>query len=228
MNLKKIILPLLIFSIFLFLVIKRVNNIECKIENSPCTSELIKSLNTLKKSSFFFSNIPQKISEDQTDDSTYLLKSYTKKFPGTLSLVFKQENIKYTLQIEDKKYAIGKSGTIVPGKSKKTESILFSWKNDTKIIQNTIIKNNYHKIFLNIVNSLSETQIDKSTIIWISDSEILLEIPDQPLYIFEQETIVTQIKKVGTIINAKELEEIEEPILEIDMRFDLPVLRTRQ
>jgi hypothetical protein len=228
MNYKKNIIPITLIIILFIIIANKTKNIECQIEDKPCPLELTESLDTLKKSSFFFSNVSKNISDTQSKDSIYILESFSKKFPNTLELVFKQEDLKYSLLVSDKIFNIGESGITIPNKTSNKESISIVWQTDTNPVKDNVVINKYHTIFLHIAESLSAASLDNVTIIWVSDSEILLEIPNQPLYIFEQQTIETQIKKVDTIINAKELEEIEEPILEIDMRFNLPVLRTRQ
>lgn len=228
MNLKQKLISILFIITILFILLNRTKVVECQIEKTTCPDDLIENLNTLKGSSFFFTNISQKLEDNKTNDSIYILESISKKFPGTIKLSFKQEEIKYSLLINDQIFYIGKSGATIPTKLDNTQTVSFTWKNEKDIVKDNNVEDSYHKKFLNIAESLSKNTKENIIIIWVSDSEIILEIPDEPIYIFDKQTIETQVKKVDTIINAKELEEIEEPILEIDMRFDLPVLRTRQ
>lgn len=228
MNLKQKLLSLLFLVIILFLAFNKTNTIKCQIENSECPEVLIKNLNTLKGSSFFFSNIQKKLENNKTNDSIYILESISKKFPGTIKLYFKQEEIRYSLITSNKTFHIGNSGTTIPTESDYSEIISFTWKNEEVIINNNKINDDYHNKFLNISTNLSKNNLENTTITWVSDSEIILKTPNKPPFIFDKQTIETQVKKIDTIMNARELEEIEEPILEIDMRFNLPVLRTRQ
>lgn len=228
MKFNKLLVPILFTLVFLFLVANRVTKVDCTVESSECPPELAEHSKILKGSSFFFGNFEKKLHENLLENNVYLLQSVTKKLPGTIVLTFEQEEIEYSLQFEGETKYVGKSGTIIPNNSQPQDVLLIEWKTDQELIKENRVQNKYHQLFLTITQSLTRTSQEQKKIIWNSDSEVILDIPGRPLFIFDSETIETQIKKVDTIVNAKELDEIEEPILEIDMRFDLPVLRTRQ
>ncbi len=218
--------PILFVVSVLLLIFSKVSSIECRVDNKECTQELLEKISTLKGTSFFFGNFEKKLLENQSTSSIYILKSVKKKFPGTLDLFFTQEQVQYLLLTSEKKEYIGESGTILPAEQQVTRTFTFDWKSEEPIIQNTKVMEKYHKKFLAILKILKQESIENANFIWNSDQEILLNLANGPVLIFDAETIETQVKKIDTIIEAKELEEIEEPILEIDMRFDLPVLRT--
>lgn len=225
--LKQVTTILLVISL-LFLAGNRVTAIECLVEGVSCPKELHQEAGTLKYSSFFFTDFKKKLLENQSGGSIYILESLTKKFPGTLILQFKQEHIEYLLESSEQKNYIGKSGVVLPQQPNDLEITTFNWRDEKQILTQNMVDEGYHSLFLSIARSLQKLTTKNHKISWISDSEIILEIPGEPLYIFDRETIETQVKKVGTIIHARELDEIEESILEIDMRFDLPVLRISQ
>ncbi len=222
-----VLIPILLIFIVLFLLFNRITKIECYLEGSNCPDELLQDLKQLDGTSFFFANIEKKYSENQTIDSIYILESTKKKFLSTLVLNFKQEKIEYELIIDNTSYYLGNSGKIIPKKDQNIKTII-QWAMEEQILENSLVNPNVHTKALEIAHTIEQLKIEKATLYWNSNSEIILEIPDKPKFIFDSETIQTQIKKVDTIVHAKELEEIEAPILEIDMRFDLPVLRTAQ
>lgn len=225
--LQKILFPLLILIIFIFLLFNRVTKIECNVINSNCSEELISRTNKLKGSSFFFSDFETKLANDDNQKTIYILDSINKTFPNTIVLNFVQEQIDYELIFNQQKNFIGDSGKIIPQESNSTVTSI-EWKNEYQVVNENKVDQKYHQIFLTLADYFNNASLDKAVIYWENDSEIVVEIHEQPRFVFDIETIQTQVKKIDTIIKARELEEIEEPILEIDMRFNLPVLRTRQ
>ena len=201
--------------------------VECYIEQNNCPKDISEKITTLQYSSFFFTNFSHQLSTSHLRDSIYLLESVSKKFPATIIVTLKHEPVMYSIETADTTYFIGESGVVLPQQT--TQEILsLKWKNDQPIVTDNVVNSEYHSIFLSVVASLEKLANKNPSISWISDTEILVEIPEEPPFIFDRETIETHIKKVGTIVNARELDEITQPILEIDMRFNLPVLRISQ
>ncbi len=218
--------PILLSITLLFLIFTPITHIECEIEQDICTPELQEKVNILKGSSFFFGNFEKKLEQNKFSDSIYIIESVKKKFPNTLKIILKQEQVAYSLTINEETKYIAKSGLILPKQDENRKIVQFDWKNEKPIIADNQTITEYHQKFVSIAQTLNQKPIENVKFIWKSDQEILLELPSYPLFIFDKDTIETQVKNVDTIISAKELEEIVEPILEIDMRFNLPVLRT--
>lgn len=229
MRLNTFILPALIFLVILFLLLTRVTKISCDVDGNTCPDELQKNTSILYGKSFFFENFEKKLLQDwQTANSIFVLKSIQKKFPGTIILSFSQESVEYIINTDDKAVFVGNSGIAIPNQSTQDKIPKIEWKPTQVIVENNIVDERYNKIFLTIARWLNKLNKENIIINWLSDQEIRIEIPGQPPFIFDIQTIETQVQKIDTIINTRELNKIEEPILEIDMRFNLPVLRTRQ
>ena len=210
----------------LFLIFSRVLHIECKLTQYNCTPELQEKVNILKSTSFFFGNYEKKLEQNNFSKSIYILESVKKKFPNTLVITLKQEQVAYSLLLNEETKYIGESGLLLPSQEEDKKNVRFDWKNEKSLVIDNQIIPEYHQKFLSVAQTVNQKSIENVHFVWNSDQEILLELPNQPLFIFDSDTIETQVKKVDTIISAKELEVIAEPILEIDMRFNLPVLRT--
>jgi hypothetical protein len=228
MKLNKLLVPTLFLFTFLFLFFNKVNSIECLLENNPCPESLVQIANSLKNSSFFFGDFEKTLRNNQNSQTIYILENLQKIFPNTLKLNFKQEQVKYAIIIEAEKQYVGESGLVLLNQQNQNAPLIIEWKNNQSILENNILDKEYHAIFLSASKSLEKLSVKNPQITWKSDEEIILKIDSLPPLIFDKQSIQTQIKKVDTIINARELDEIEAPIIEIDMRLDLPVLRTRQ
>lgn len=224
---QTIVLCVTFISALLFLAFLPVKQIECSVDTNPCPAQLQEETNKLLHTSFFFTNFEKKILENQNSGQVYILTSSTKTFPSTLHLTFQQEATQYVLVVSGEKNHIGTTGIILPTATEDPGSVI-EWNTQGTVIENQKILPKYHQLFLEIAQTLEKTALKNYKIVWNSDQEIRLEIENEPLFIFDSESIQTQLQKVDTIIHARELDEIEEPILEIDMRFDLPVLRTQQ
>ncbi|GIK83802.1 MAG: hypothetical protein BroJett025_04240 [Patescibacteria group bacterium] len=228
MKLHSVVVPLALTTTILFLAFTPISAVECSVDSTACPQDLQNTADSLKNKSFFFSNFEKELLKQQPTGLVYILESVSKKFPGTIQLTFKQEQVKYALLVAGEKKEVGDTGITLPAQSNETKIVIIEWKHDAVVLADNAVITEYHKIFLPVAETLSKSVVEHHRLIWNSDTEILLELEGQPLFIFDKQSIQTQIKKVDTIITAREIDEIEEPILEIDMRFDLPVLRTRQ
>lgn len=227
MRYQSIVLSATFIVTILFLVFLPVKQINCTVENKPCPPELQEKITVLHGTSFFFTNFAQKILENQLSGHIYILSTIKKIFPNTLELSFQQEAVQYTIIVSGEKKQIGETGIILPTVTENVGSTI-EWNAEAQVIAEQKVLPKYHQLFLHIANTIEKSDFKNSKILWNSDQEILLKIEHEPLFIFDTESIQTQLQKVDTIIHARELDEIEKPIIEIDMRFDLPVLRTQQ
>ncbi len=232
MKMNKIISILPLVLLLIFVGFYKVSSVSCSLEKmgevTKCPEQLSNQINVLKGKSFFFTNFTDKISKLEETNSIYLLKSIDKKLSGEIQVTLEQETIIYLLDLENETYLLGNSGKVLPQQASETVPKII-WQNNQPILENNQVNPKYHTVLKNFTQSLSNQQIDKPiNLYWTSDSEIILEIESKPDFIFDIQTLETNIKKIGTILEAREIDEIEAPIQEIDMRFELPVLRTTQ
>lgn len=217
---------------FLFLIIffsfHKVSKVTCKVNQAECNSDLQTKVDTLINKSFFFTDFHKEVSQLEGTNSIYLVESIEKKLSGEIILKLVQETVLYSVEFENQKYFLGKSGVVLPNLSN-TSAIQVIWQNDQPILNENQVIQNYHTILKNFATIIKQqSNIQAVTLYWVSDSEIILEIESEPTFIFDLQTLETNSKKIGTILEAREIEEIEAPIQAIDMRFELPVLRTTQ
>ena len=228
MRYQSYILPAFCIIVLIFIATLRTQVVECALVGTQdsCPAELQESLHILREHSFFFTNIEAVFKATTPNNSIYTIQKIVKKFPATVSVTFSQEQPKYILRIpeaQSENYSetyVGESGIVLNYSSFEEKIVKITWLQEQSELP--------HQHFIVIANTLAEHAILGAEVEWKSDSEIILKIPDQPVFLFDTQTLHTQIQKVATIMKAKELEEITEPILEIDMRFTLPVLRTAQ
>jgi hypothetical protein len=195
--------------IFIIGLLFRVSTIDCQISEKNCSPELYQDLETLKGKSFFF-----------VDLNIDRLESYQKKFPGTLILNFNEEKLSYTVKFKEEIFYISELGNILENNQ--------DTNNVTEVILNKEFNKNVHIKLLKIINITNKDNLRVKKIIWNSDQEIILEINNSPKIILDIEAIDIKTNILEILLNSREIKEYEEPIQEIDLRFNLPVLRTTQ
>lgn len=220
---------LLITITILLFYFARIENITCFIADDVCPEEIQNQLSALKGSSFFFTNSIEAASQLIVEAPIYSVEHIQKEFPNKITVFLSRENSHYKLSIyqqdSSEEYYFGASGIALPSKDVSTQLVV-NWRARDIPIENEKINSEIHSKLSAVANELRNAEIESATLEWISDSEILLEIKSEPPFIFDAETLQTQVQKIDTILSAREVDEFESQIKEIDMRFDLPVLRT--
>lgn len=227
MNKQTIITGSIILGTCIFLVANRITNVECTVDEKPCDTDFQTKLQKLKGKSFFFSPLEKLSHTEAFSAPTYTLQSIQKRFPGTIELNYSRESAQYAIKIEENTQYIGESGTVLPQESD-FQQLTVIWNQEASPLSNNSVTDKYHALMLAAALKLQKIPTASPQLLWNSDSEIILKIEKQPNFIFDTQTLETGLKKIDTILQARELAEVEGLITEIDMRYDLPVLRTAQ
>lgn len=207
----------LIFSlIFAF----KINIIHCKVSENNCSQELYQKLEILKGESLFFVNLDKELANNEISTETILLKNYQKQFPATISLEFTEEKVAYQQISEETIIFISEFGNILPSNQNINDLPQVSW--------NSSKSDESHEKIMKILKSVTGSNLRIEKVTRLSDKEIHINIKDNPKIIIDEEAIDSKVAILDTILNSREIKEFGEPIREIDLRFNLPVLRTTQ
>ncbi|MBU0974693.1 hypothetical protein KKD03_03260 [Patescibacteria group bacterium] len=210
-------LPITLFLLgFLF----KINVINCQVSRINCKPELYQKLEVLKGKSLFFVNLDRELSKNDICTETILLQNFQKQFPGTILLEFSEEKVVYQLNFEESKLYISEFGNILPSSQNVNDLPEVSW--------NSKLSSESHAEILKILNSVNDSNLIIEKITRLSDKEIVIYIKDNPKIIIDEEVIDSKVGILVTLLNSREIKEYEEPIEEIDLRYNLPVLRTTQ
>ncbi len=212
------ILPTLL--IFILGLLVRIDTIDCRILETNCSPEIYEKLESLKGKSLFLVNFEKTLNENGFNSETILLQDYQKKFPGTVVLRFTEEKVSYQLEFEDSTLFISEFGNILQNNQDVQDLPKVNW--------NSQLSNEVHLEISKILKSLSETDLKIEKITRKNSKEIIIIIRDHPPIIIDDETIDKKLAILDTLLKSREIEEYEEPIKEIDLRYNLPVLRTTQ
>ena len=197
----------------------KINVIHCQISNMNCNPELYSKLEVLRGKSLFFVNLDKELSSNGLELKTLFLKEYQKKFPNTIILNFNEEKALYQLEVEGNRSIISELGNTLQSNQKNEQLPQVVWNNDDTPDHLKIIK---------IINSAKNNNLKVDKIIWENNKEIIIKINSSPKIIIDTETLNSKIDMLGILLTSREIKDYEETIKEIDLRFNLPVLRTTQ
>ncbi len=210
--------PITIF--FLFIFVFKIGVINCQVAENNCSQELYQKLEVLKGKSLFFVNIDEELANNEISTETILLQNYQKTFPGTILLEFSEEKVAYQLITEENQLFISEFGNVLPSNQNVNGLPQVSW--------NSTLSDESHSKIIKILDSVKGTNFTINNISRLNNQEIRIDIKDNPQIIIDEDSIDSKVGILVTLLNSREIKEYEEPIKEIDLRFNLPVLRTAQ
>lgn len=222
--------PLLLLLLVIVLSFSlKVNVVECNVGENNCSPEIYQKLEAFKGKSIFFVNIDKILSSSEFQSEVILLEHYQKKMPGTLILNFSEENILYQLNLEQSFLYISEFGNILQtnqGKDQITQVYLYG--DIGEFIESRSINREKHLIITSIINQLEKDELSVDVINWVDDTEIIIKVKDEPQIVIDNSNVESKINNIKLILGAKEIKDYDKPIEEIDLRFNLPVLRTSE
>lgn len=215
-NLVFIITALILFYFFSL----RINEIECQVSNNNCNPEIYQKLESLKGKSIFFINLEQELNQNGMESEAILLNEYKKVFPGKLVLKFSQEKILYQFEFEGNSSFISEFGNKLNNNQNKNNLPTVDW--------NAPLDNEIHRKITLIIYNIDTERFPISKITRKNEDKTVIEIHNNPEIIIDDKSTATKLELIQTLLESKEVKEYKQPIKEIDLRFNLPVLRTTQ
>jgi len=218
-------------AIILILPVKK---IECKLSSSlECPETLVTALDSLQNQPLIITDFSNLIANLDLPPG-YTLSNVSKSIPDTLKLIFLEEKALFKITCLDceGELAIGTHRHLLSnsaGDENNTElSTFFISSNSQKIIENNQIKPEYFEPAKNLAESLYKLGFVFQNGEWVSQSEIRINLNNYPVAIFSHDQISKQIAALELILKGDALSQASAEITEIDLRYNMPVLRTRK
>lgn len=157
---------------------------------------------------------------------------YRRKLPGTIILTVQSEDPQYLLVFKDTAVLISEFGMVlhrpVPDKILTIEIAENDLSADTLILNDKLI-DPYVQALSAIARDLStNTGVHVEKIIWHNEYEIELILDKYPSVLIEASKPSAALAQLRILLSSTELSDILDDVSTIDLRFDLPVLRTSQ
>lgn len=209
----------------------RIKTVSCKLETKPCPDTLNQKIQEFVGQSFFFAPIQPVIEAWQLE--LYQLQTFSKTWPQKIELNFTSEPDFYRLQLETNHYLITKTGLIKqkldanqPPKANELPIVILT-QPAAEVIKGQQVTPQFHQVFKLVLTQLEAHQLEIQTLKLIGSDLIKLQLNSKLRAIVEPTHSQTQLAKLALIIQELDLAQIDLAIKEIDLRFELPVLRTQ-
>jgi len=221
-----IIFLLLTASSYRFL---RIQNISCQTTTSE-TCSAVDQLSQLKNSWVFFTNISEHpVVTTYAQKNNLTLVSYKIYLPHTVLLIFAKNPRAYTLELHAGKiYSISKSGTAeLLSEFSESPTIRVTTALSLLSESGSILPQHLHTFLLQYTDNLSVIAL-LPTSLTLYETFAQLESQDGVQILISYENTERKMRQLEQILQSQAVTALDKPLQEIDLRFDLPVLRTRQ
>jgi hypothetical protein len=227
-KLASVIKSLVFLSSFLFISYKFfvIKNILCFDENQERVEEVCEHFSFVLKKPLFFRNYDQEllgyevvIGEENTQ--SYAVSLVEKKLPSTLEIVVEKQEPAYRLIEFDKDiYLVSQHKNLL---SNQQDLLLPA----VELEVDQELDRQIHDFVIELVQSLEKYNLAFESLIIKEHNQLELKLIDGPRVLLESSQMPNQISwKIFTILSEQQVIEIELPIKEIDLRFNLPVIKT--
>lgn len=209
-------------TFFLLFQISKIRKIECILVDAVCPSQLAEKLQ-LDGSSIFFEDIEKSILL-AVKDQPVVFDHLERKLPDKVIVYFDKTEFAYQLQFTDQLITVDELGNIFYTQEEVANQIEIKDDLYPLLVENSKIKNKINNQLLLFFSKIEEADLKIEKISFNSKNTIAVQFRDYPIVLFEPETIGAKISDL-LLIKKEQIDQIENEIKEIDMRFDFPILR---
>lgn len=225
-------LALLIFIGYEFKIILNIftiRQIDCILDKQSCPQNLQEQLEVLKGKSLFATDYANILHQSGLP-LPVTLESVDKELPTTVSLEFVTQPLAYQLETSSGKFSISQSG--IPFKETTVTvpiTITLTPSLETILENPSLLKSNVHQPLLLLAQALQTEKMEISKVTWVDKDTITLIMDGEPqTVILDSHNPAAAVGKLKRIIASTEYRSVAQTVREIDLRFDLPVLRMQQ
>ena len=206
----------------------QVTDITCTTtDNQSCPTSVQASLNSAIGKSFFFTNFERDFSASDAETQPYTIQSINKILPGTLVVMVQLETPAYLLITKDGQYSISQSGSVIAADSHPQSLATITIQSEIPIIADGKLPDKYHSVISSILEEILRQEMVVATITWVDDQTLYVDLQNGPRVVLESQTAGQRVQHLPVILQSTEVKSLPQ-LAEIDLRFKLPVLRTRQ
>lgn len=221
-----LIIPVTIF-IGLTQVLK-ISIIECQLNNQPCPSEITQYFSPLHNQKLLTIR-PQLEELIQNLASPYQLHEYRLKFPHTLQIWLLTQQPAYQLQnIQTQETRVITVSGQVMGEQPLSNLITLQIPPDvwTKYWTSNSLVTEEHNTFSSIVQQLKNSAIPIMTGEISSDQTLRISLPENRTALLDIQELHIGLVRLELLLENLRKTPPTDPVVEIDVRYKLPVLRT--
>lgn len=212
---------LLILSVAYFNNWFVIKEIRCTVDDASCSPEMFSQFQVLLGKQYFFTDFLKKTTS-LIDSSLYTVESVKKESLGVIHISLSQIGSRYHLLYES-----GELLTVYPTGELKQEPA--SGLPTIAMIGNSSSSSlppQLHLALSSALVELSRAQLKWQTIKVVSQEKILIELETGQRVIIDTSDSSSRLQVLPQLLVQDSIQELDPPVKEIDLRFNLPVLRT--
>lgn len=218
----------------------RVQEITCETSSQEsCPEYFFKELNDFYDQSLFTIQPKELGKSSSIAGSGFQIISYHKKLPNKIHLTIRSEKPLFTIENGGQDVLVSEYGRVITSPNQTSvpkviiEPTAYNGGLDgssQSIIQNNTLSDPFKSVLTTLVEQFNalDSNIVLKKINWKNSQEIALELQSNIIILTDVETYDQVAEKTKLILQSEAVEDEIPEIREIDLRLDLPVLRTSQ
>lgn len=204
----------------------KITHTQCRLDNQACPSDLETTIANLHGQSFFFSQLENEVQNQTTQ--FYQLQTVTKTWPNQVQAEFSLKTANYLLSTNSQeRYVVAETGyaqlNANPPDLLEIKNLFYP-----QAVTDHQVEPELHQLATRLISASNTHQLKLQQVVIYQPDHTRLLINSHLQALVQESDLETQIAKLSVILTELDLNTIDLQIAEIDLRFELPVLRTSQ
>ena len=224
-----VLIAIAVYELKVVLNFFQIKQINCTLDAQACPDSVATALTVLEGKSLFLTDYSE-ILREKGLPLPITLHDVEKQLPQTISLAFKTQPLAYQLKTNDGMVAVSEAG--LPFKENTIPAPITVELQPALgdiLATPTQVRTDVHEPLKALSQALQTSKLRLSKITWVDKDTIILTMDkEQQTALLDTQDPQAAIAKLQLIVDSQEYQAVAENVREIDLRFNLPVLRMKQ
>lgn len=217
-----------------------INTIHCQLSSGEqCSTEIQAAFAPLKNSSIFFLNLESFVDQELAPKHPISLAKYDIFLPDRLDVMLDVETPVYQLVVvpnseqldqptgSDQLNTVSQTGLVFRFENQTDRNLPMIYLSAESVDQDQQPQFAVHQVLLKIIQLAHQLNLNLEQIKWHDELTIELKLTDyQEYFMIDSLETNQQLNQLSILINSPEYQAIDVQKQNVDLRFELPVLRT--
>jgi|GEM_PF-3216926 len=218
-------------GIFFFAKLTKVfiiQKIVCKVAQDACPVDLTNEWQKQTNKSIFFTDFTKLNQQLLQHHPNFTLVSLQKTLPNQISLQYQTIDTAYGIQTDSQPILLVNQSGLVTNSTAQTDLpvVLFPNEQYTALPPGTTVDPVLHLQILQMLDMIKTEGIPSKTLRLVDNDQMEIELDDSKKVELRRNDIAGELVKLEYVLKTVNFSSFKEPIKEIDLRFQHPVLRT--
>lgn len=217
---------LFLYCMLRFVLVVRTVRCQLNETHEPCPTETVAALHALIDQPLLYSDLPG-LAEQALATHNLYLAAYSRQLPDTLLLEVTPTEYEFGVQTSTRTFVVTTKGHVLEHTIPAELPTLYLA--DHLITHNELPSQQLISTSKTALSTLMQLQLTFTKAEIISLQELRVELQDPEItVIVNPAQAQSQLQKVPVVLTSQAVYEIPEKLVELDMRFEMPVIRTDQ